>query len=162
MEEILTQGKLYFHTQFLWHYPFNTTDIRTHNIREGVDATILRASASVDAKNLSILQKKTCFFYFAHLFLQNSHISFSIIHIYSIKYSFFPLLSLSQTQHNPHSHHHPTTQQPSSSHTTKIQRSNHHHHHHQATIIKPPKSKDPKTHLSKSQNPLETKENHRR
>ena len=44
-------------------------------------------------------------------------------------------------------------------------------HHHQATqqkskdpitIINLPKSKDPKTHLSKSQNPLETKKNHRR
>ena len=151
-------------------------------------------------------KKKTCFFYFAHLFLQNSHISFSIIHIYSIKYLFFPLSSLSQTQHNPHSHHHRTTQQPSSSHTTtqppshstklpsmkfpypfnqatinqppknQIQRSiiNLPNHHHQATqqkskdpitiitIINLPKSKDPKTHLSKSQNPLETKKNHQR
>ena len=56
---------------------------------------------------------------------------------------------------NPKIHHQPT-QSPSSSHTKKIQRSNHHH---QATIINLPKSKDPKTHLSKSQNPLETKEN---
>ena len=148
MEEILTQGKWYFHTQFLWHYPFNTTDIRTHNIREGVDATILRASASVNAKNLSILQKKTCFFYFAHLFLQNSHISFSIIHIYSIKYLFFPLSSLSQTQHNPHSHHHPTTQQPSSSHTTtqppshstKLPSMKFSYPFNQATINQPPKN----------------------
>ena len=53
-------------------------------------------------------KKKACFFYFAHLFLQNSHINFYIIHIYSIKYSFFfPLSSLSQTQHNLHNH--PTT-----------------------------------------------------
>ena len=34
-------------------------------------------------------QKKTIFFYFTHLFLQNTHVSLSILHIYSIKYSFF-------------------------------------------------------------------------
>ena len=34
-------------------------------------------------------KKKTTFFYFTHLFLQNTHISLSILHIYSIKYSFF-------------------------------------------------------------------------
>ena len=55
---------------------------------------------------------------------------------------------------------------------TQIQRSiiNLPNHHHQATqqkfkdpitIINLPKSKDPKTHLSKSQNPLEIKKNHR-
>ena len=156
-------------------------------------------------------KKITCFFYFAHLFLQNSHVSFFIIYIYLIKYSFFlTIISITdptqptqppssnhpttiikphdnpatipfnqatineihfhipiQPSHhqpasknpNPKIHHQPT-QSPSSSHTTKIQRSNHHHHHHQATIINLPKFKDPKTHLSKSQNPLETKENH--
>ena len=34
-------------------------------------------------------QKKTTFFYFTHSFLQNTHISLSILHIYSIKYSLF-------------------------------------------------------------------------
>ena len=72
----------------------------------------LRATASVCANFLSILQEKTYFFYFTHLLLQNTHISLSILHIYSIKHSFFlhffiisfPLLSrtLSQTQnHQP-------------------------------------------------------------
>ena len=32
---------------------------------------------------------KNYFFYFTHQFLQNTHISLSILHIYSIKYSFF-------------------------------------------------------------------------
>ena len=32
---------------------------------------------------------KTYFFYFTHLFLQNTHISLSIIHIYSNKIFFF-------------------------------------------------------------------------
>ena len=36
-----------------------------------------------------ILHKRTYFFYFTHLILQNIHINLSIIHIYSIKYSFF-------------------------------------------------------------------------
>ena len=33
--------------------------------------------------------KKNYFFYFTNPFLQNTHISLSILHIYSIKYSFF-------------------------------------------------------------------------
>ena len=33
--------------------------------------------------------KKNYFFYFTHLFLQNTYINQSILHIYSIKYSFF-------------------------------------------------------------------------
>ena len=33
--------------------------------------------------------KKSTFFYFTHLILQNTHIGLSILHIYSIKYSFF-------------------------------------------------------------------------
>ena len=33
--------------------------------------------------------KKSYFFYFIHSFLQNTHINLSILHIYSIKYSFF-------------------------------------------------------------------------
>ena len=78
------------------------------------------------------MQEKTYFFYFTHLFLQNTHISLFILHIYSIKYLFFlhffiisfPLLlsgTLSQTQHKPkitHTHQptHPPTHPPPSTH----------------------------------------------
>ena len=48
----------------------------------------LRATASASVKFPSILQEKTYFFYFTRLLLQNIHISLSILHIYSIKYSF--------------------------------------------------------------------------
>ena len=34
-------------------------------------------------------QKKSTFFYFTHLFLQNTLIRLSVLHIYSVKYSFF-------------------------------------------------------------------------
>ena len=54
----------------------------------------LRAITSVDANLPSILHKKNYFFYFTHLFLQNTHISLSILHIYSIKYSSFYHFSL--------------------------------------------------------------------
>ena len=37
----------------------------------------------------SILRRKTYFFYFTHSILQNTHISLSILHIYSIKYLIF-------------------------------------------------------------------------
>ena len=60
------------------------------DILEVCSNIIIRASAPVDAKFLSILQKKKkkiYFFYFTHPFLQNTHISLSILHIYSIKYS---------------------------------------------------------------------------
>ena len=50
---------------------------------------LLRASASVCANFLSILQEKTYLFYFTHPLLQNTYISSSILHIYLIKYSFF-------------------------------------------------------------------------
>ena len=43
---------------------------------------------------------KTYFFYFTHLFLQNTHISLSIIHIYLNK------IFNSLTQPNSHCHHH--------------------------------------------------------
>ena len=49
----------------------------------------VRATTSVRANFLSILQGKTYFFYFTYSLLQNTHISLSILHIYSIKYSFF-------------------------------------------------------------------------
>ena len=50
---------------------------------------MLRAPTLVGANFPSILHKKTYFFYFTHLILQNTHISLSILHIYLIKYSFF-------------------------------------------------------------------------
>ena len=75
----------------------------------------LRASTSVRLNFLFILHEKTYFFYFTHPLLQNTYISLSILHFYSVKYSLFynflvftpsPPLSLSQT----HSyHHHPAT-----------------------------------------------------
>ena len=79
---------------------------------------VLRAFTSVLLNFLSILHEKTYFFYFTHPFLQNTHIGLSILHIYSIKYSFFYnfLLflthypSLSQTEHYQWSFH---TQPPS-------------------------------------------------
>ena len=86
----------------------------------------------MDAKFSSILYWKTYFFYFTHPFVQNTHISLSILHIYSIKYSFFynfllfPLLlplslidpqSVTTNNHSTPSHHHQ-------------------HHHHATTIIK--------------------------
>ena len=54
----------------------------------------LRAISSVDANLSSILHKKSYFLYFTHSFLQNTCISLSILHIYSIKYSFFYLFLL--------------------------------------------------------------------
>ena len=88
---------------------------------------IIRATTSIHANFLSILQEKTYFFYFTHLLLQNTHISLSILHIYSIKYSFFlhfllfpslwnKLTNLSSP--SSHTHTQPATlQQNSSSHT---------------------------------------------
>ena len=49
----------------------------------------IRAITSVGVNFPSILHKKSYFFYFTHSFLQNTHISLSILHIYSIKYSLF-------------------------------------------------------------------------
>ena len=63
------------------------------NFKKGGEIIVLRASTLVDANFLSILHKKNYFFFFffffTHQFLQNTHISLSILHIYSIKYSFF-------------------------------------------------------------------------
>ena len=49
----------------------------------------VRASTSVRLNFLSILHEKTYLFYFTYPLLQNIHISLSILHIYSIKYSLF-------------------------------------------------------------------------
>ena len=91
-----------------------------------------------------ILYEKTCFFYFTHVFLQNTYFNLSILHIYSIKYSLFynfllftsslPL-SLTDPQsitindqstpsHHHHHRHHPTSivkkNQPTQSETHSI------------------------------------------
>ena len=50
---------------------------------------IIRASPSVGAKNFPFCISKIYFFYFTPSFLQNTHISLSILHSYLIKYSFF-------------------------------------------------------------------------
>ena len=78
----------------------------------------LRAFTTVLLNFLSILHKKTYFFYFTHPLLQNTHISLSILHIYSIKYSLFynfllftPSLPLSLTDPQPPS---PPSSPPSS------------------------------------------------
>ena len=82
----------------------------------------IRASSSVRLYFLSILQRKTYFFYFTNSLLQNTHINLFILHVYSIKYSLFynflfftpslPL-SLSQTHgYHHHHHHHPAKSSP--------------------------------------------------
>ena len=61
---------------------------------------------------------KPTFVYFTHSFLQNTHISLSILHIYSIKYSFFYIFyyflthGLSLSLRPNHHHHHPATIKP--------------------------------------------------
>ena len=73
----------------------------------------IRASASMNAKFFPFCTSKIYFFYFTLLFLQNTHISLSIIHIYSNKiFISLTLSSLSQTQHHPHSHHSTTHHKP--------------------------------------------------
>ena len=66
--------------------------------------------------------KKICFVYFTHFFLQNIHISLSILHIYLIKYLFltqYPTTINDQTKkkgsignHQPSLCHQPTYQNP--------------------------------------------------
>ena len=104
----------------------------------------VRASTSVRLNFLSILHEKTYIFYFTYPLLQNIHISLSILHIYSIKYSFFynfllfpPSLPLSLT--NPQSI---TT----NDHSTPNQ-----HHHHPTTIIKENQSTQFQIHSSPTQ-----------
>ena len=56
-------------------------------------------------------KKKTYFFYFTHLILQNTHINLSILHIYLIKYSlfyhfFYYFLHCLSLPLRPNHHHH--------------------------------------------------------
>ena len=95
------------------------------------------ATASTHANFPSILhQKKLLFFYFTHSFLQNTHISLSILHIYFIKYSFFLHYHLS---HKPNTTHLATIINPPSLPASIINPLNHHHQatslHHQPTQL---------------------------
>ena len=68
----------------MWQYVINY-----YLSHRSFDITLLfssiRASTSVCAKLFPFCTSKTCFFYFTRLFLQNTSISLSIIHIYSNK-----------------------------------------------------------------------------
>ena len=55
---------------------------------------ILRAITSVGAKFFPFCTSKTYFFYFTHSFLQNTHISLSILQDILIKYYFFSIFLL--------------------------------------------------------------------
>ena len=115
------------------------------DILEVCSNIIIRASAPVDAKFLSILQKKKkhVFFYFTHPLLQNTHISLSILYIYSIKYSFLNHL----TQYLSLSHR-PNTIQNNQHLATINDQSTRHTHHHQPT------HQNPKTTNQNHQNSL--------
>ena len=85
-------------------------------------------------------KEKPTFFYFTHPLLRSIHISLSILHIYSIKYSFFynfllfhPSLPLSLTD-------------PQFITTNDHSTPSHHHHHHLATITTQPPSSPPNQH----------------
>ena len=54
-------------------------------------------------------KKKHTFFYFTHSLLQNTHISLSILHIYSIKYLFFLHFLLFPSRSSLESSHRPNT-----------------------------------------------------
>ena len=75
---------------------------------------------------------KPTFVYFTHSFLQNTHISLSILHIYSIKYSFFYIF------------YYFLTHGLSLSHCLSLSLRPNHHHHHPATIKSKPRSLRPK------------------
>ena len=90
----------------------------------------VRAFTSVLLNFLSILHEKTYFSYFTHPLLQNTHISLSILHIYSIKYSFFLhfLLfpSLSHLVFSVHTHTQPATLQQNQATDSPIFHNNNH------------------------------------
>ena len=64
--------------------------ILSHGLHLSISIS-LRAIASIDAKFFPFCTSKTYFFYFTLLFLQNTHISLSIIHLYSNKIFIFLL-----------------------------------------------------------------------
>ena len=105
---------------FKYIVPF---DIEKNKKHPTLETKTIRATTSVRANFLSILQEKTYFFYSIHPLLQNTLINLSILHIYSIKYSFFlhfllfPSLSSLEKTHKlvffvepyPHPTNHPST-----------------------------------------------------
>ena len=54
---------------------------QTYSWNKVIRLLLLRASTSMDVNLSSILHKKSYFFYFTHLFLQNIHINSSIINV---------------------------------------------------------------------------------
>ena len=104
---------------FKYIVPF---DIEKNKKHPTLETKTIRATTSIRANFLSILQEKTYFFYSIHPFLQNTLINLSILHIYSIKYSFFlhlllfPSLSSLEQTHKlvfsvepyPHPTNHPS------------------------------------------------------
>ena len=110
---------------------------------------------NIETRELGILEQPHQLMHFTHLFLQNTYISLSILHIYSIKYS---KPSHHQLDQYPALHHQPTqppssNQPPSSTHPSKSQppstRSIPTHQNQQNPWIK-----TIKTHSSKSSKPL--------
>ena len=78
---------------------------------------------NIETRELGILEQPHQLMHFTHLFLQNTYISLSILHIYSIKYS---KPSHHQLDQYPALHHQPTqppssNQPPSSTHPSKSQ-----------------------------------------
>ena len=98
----------------------------------------MRATTLVSVKFPSILQKNKIkkhthtFFYFIHVLLQNTHISLSILNIYSIKYSFFYTIISLTNPTQPIQPPSSSKQPPSSTHSTTIIKQ-------LASIINPPK-----------------------
>ena len=90
----------------------------TYYDKKKFSGTKATTSASPCAKFSCFCTSKTYFFYFTHLFLQNTRISLSILHIYSIKYSFFYIsfiifsLMASLSLRPNHRHHQPATIKP--------------------------------------------------
>ena len=91
--------------------------ILSHGLHLSISIS-LRAIASIDAKFFPFCTSKTYFFYFTLLFLQNTHISLSIIHLYSNKiFIFLPFFIIFFTyflhclslplKPNHHHHHYP-------------------------------------------------------
>ena len=62
-----------------------------HSMQDWLSHCACSKSICISRCTISIYfakKKKKCFFYFTHPLLQNTHINLSILHIYSIKYSF--------------------------------------------------------------------------
>ena len=106
------------------------TNRDTHSWQWSQPRKLVRAFTSVFLNFLSILHEKTYFFYFTHPLLQNTHTSLSILHIFSIKYSFFLYFllfpSLSHLVFSVHTHTQPTTLQQNPATDSPIFHNNNH------------------------------------